>query len=166
MDPRRRIVGHSPDAPCVQCVHQRCLHHVLDEVEVPPAENAGEHGHQPPCLMAEEMLDERGDWCWFRLMHDLFFRRPGTRPNEAIRTSTAIPHGARGYSAKLRLFGHLLFAVSTSFSIFSSSALGSSLPAATTAAIFVVFRISSSGFASSSTRSAILPCSTVPSFFS
>src|SRR5262245_5047950 len=61
MDPPRRVVGHTPDAPRLQGVQEGGLHHVLDEVEVPPPEDAGQHGHQAPRLMAEEMLHERGD---------------------------------------------------------------------------------------------------------
>ncbi len=59
-----------------------------------------------------------------------------------------------------------LLKASTSASIRSSSGRGSSRPLATTAAIFVVLWMSASGSASSRTRSASLPGSTVPRSFS
>jgi endonuclease/exonuclease/phosphatase family metal-dependent hydrolase len=56
--------------------------------------------------------------------------------------------------------------VSISASIFCSSDFGWSLPPVTTESIFLVLPISSRGFASRTTRSAILPFSTVPRSFS
>src|SRR5262249_61263768 len=66
-----------------------------------------------------------------------------------------------GIAGGFELFPEL-FAASTSASIFSSLAPGKYFPARTTPAIFRVFLMSSSGLASSNTRSAIFPCSTVP----
>src|SRR5262245_34311975 len=65
--PARRIVGHAAHVPGFQGVQERRLHHVLDELEMPPAEDAHEHGHQAAGRMAEEMFDEWGDG--FRCTH-------------------------------------------------------------------------------------------------
>jgi hypothetical protein len=61
MDPPRRIVGNTANAPRFHCVQKSGLHHVLGEAKVPPAEDAGQYGHQAARLMAEEMLHERSD---------------------------------------------------------------------------------------------------------
>src|SRR5262249_30290617 len=67
MDPRRRTIRNL-NPPGLQGVHQGGLHHVLDKIEVPPAEVPRQHGHQPPRFMAEEMLHKRSHR--FRLAGD------------------------------------------------------------------------------------------------
>ena len=57
--------------PGLQGIHERGLHHVFDKVEVPPAEDAGQYGHEPPRLVAEKMLHERGDRFRFGRGHGL-----------------------------------------------------------------------------------------------
>src|SRR5262249_35763698 len=79
VDPARRVVGHPADAPGFQGVQEGGLDHVLDEVEVPPAEDAGQHGHQAARLMAEEVLHERGDRLRLGRGHGRVFRRDVNR---------------------------------------------------------------------------------------
>ena len=55
------LSGIPATPPRLQGVEQSGLDHFLDEVEVPPAEETGQHGHQSPRLAAEEMLHERSD---------------------------------------------------------------------------------------------------------
>src|SRR5262249_61567587 len=50
-----------PATPRCKGVEEGCMDHVLDKGEVPPAEEAGQDGHQAPRLMAEEMLHERSN---------------------------------------------------------------------------------------------------------
>src|SRR5262249_36140210 len=59
MHPPRRVVRHPADAPRLQGVHERGLHHVFDEVEIPPTEDARQDRDQSAGLMAEEMLHQR-----------------------------------------------------------------------------------------------------------
>src|SRR5262249_44814694 len=59
--PARRIVGHAAHAPRLQGVRERGLHHVLDQLEVPPAEDTRQHRHQAARLMAEKVLHQRND---------------------------------------------------------------------------------------------------------
>ena len=50
-----------PDNPS-GWVHRVAKNKVLDEVEIAPAEEPGQHGHQAPRFVAEEMLHERSGW--------------------------------------------------------------------------------------------------------
>ena len=58
--------------PRLQGVDERGLHHVLDEVEIPPAEDAGQNSHQPPRFMAKKMLDQRSDRLQMARRHGFF----------------------------------------------------------------------------------------------
>jgi len=60
VQPARRVFGHLT-APRLQCIQQRGLHHVLDEVEVAPSEDARQHRNQSRRFVAEKMLHERRD---------------------------------------------------------------------------------------------------------
>ena len=60
-EPRPTGCRESRGAPGLQGVEQRGLDHVFDEVEISPAEETSQNGHQSPRLAAEEMLHERSD---------------------------------------------------------------------------------------------------------
>jgi len=49
------------NAPGLQGVQERGLHHILDKVEVPLSEDTGQHDHELPRLNAKEMLNEGSD---------------------------------------------------------------------------------------------------------
>src|SRR5262249_8802398 len=64
VDPGGWVLGDAADAPRLQRVQERGLDDVLDQLEVSPAEEPGQHGHQPPRLVAEEVLHGGGDGLW------------------------------------------------------------------------------------------------------
>src|SRR5262249_13999820 len=106
VDPPRRVVGHAANAPRLQGVQEGRLHHVLDEVEVSPAEEAGQDGHQAARLMAEEMLHERGDR--FRYAHGVALWTAQAAPS--AKPSASIP---KPRLKRARKFSHAIAAVSS-----------------------------------------------------
>src|SRR6516165_8637788 len=60
MDPAGRIIRNL-HAPGLERIQERRLHHIFDELEVPPTEDAREHRYQSARLMAEEMLHKRSN---------------------------------------------------------------------------------------------------------
>ena len=46
--------------PCGERGHERRLYRVLDELDVLNADPAREHCHEPPVVVAEEVLDDAG----------------------------------------------------------------------------------------------------------
>ena len=63
VEPGAGVVGKPVGRPRGERGHERGLHRVLDELEVPDADHAREHRHQPAVLVPEEVLDQtrRGD---------------------------------------------------------------------------------------------------------
>jgi len=76
MKPRGRILGDL-NAPGLERIQERRLHHVLDQVEVAPAEDTREHRNESRRFVAEKVLHERRNG--FRLRGRRGGRQAGSR---------------------------------------------------------------------------------------
>jgi hypothetical protein len=54
----------------MQRIDERTLHHLLDQVEIPPAEYAGKDGDEATRFMTKEVLDQRSHGLDRRSRHD------------------------------------------------------------------------------------------------